>query len=246
MRPRDAAVIEENRWLRARDGANGMVRIEVQLLPEEAARVLAACDVFAGRASERADALVTMAEATLRGDKPDRPPVEVTVHIDAGSLTGNCGAAGVSEETCRRLLCDSGVVTVLEQDGEPVSVGRKRRLFAGALRRALLARDHHSCRFPGCTNTRYLHAHHVTHWIDGGDTSLANALTLCTRHHRLIHEGGYQVFADGSSLHFLRPDGRPVDEVPASPPPHPLPAAALPPTWDGDPFDYDAAVEHAM
>jgi hypothetical protein len=238
MRPRDAATTEENRWLRARDVANGMVRIEVQLLPEEAARVLAECDVFAGRASERADALVTMAEATLRGDKPDRPSVEV--------LTGDCRAAGVSAETCRRLLCDAGVVPVLEQDGEPVSVGRKRRLFAGALRWALLARDHHRCRFPGCTNARYLHAHHVTHWIDGGETSLANALTLCTRHHRLIHEGGFLVRADDEGVHFLRPDGRPVDPVPASPPPHPLPAVALPPTWDGDPFDHDAAVEHAM
>ena len=51
-----------------------MVRIEVQLRPEEAAQVLRACDVFAGSATERADALVTMAEATLRGDQPDRPP----------------------------------------------------------------------------------------------------------------------------------------------------------------------------
>ena len=40
-----------------------MVRIEVQLRPEEAAQVLRACDVFAGSA-----------EATLRGDQPDRPP----------------------------------------------------------------------------------------------------------------------------------------------------------------------------
>jgi hypothetical protein len=188
---------------------NGMVRIEAQLLPEEAARVLAACDVLAAKASERADALLTMAEATLRGDKPDRPPVEVLVHIDAETLCGDSGTAGISAESCRRLLCDAGVVPVLEQNGEPLSVGRKLRVFAGALRRALLARDHKCCRFPGCTNTRYLHAHHIAHWIDGGETRLSNALTLCTRCHRLVHEGGFRVHADASGgLTFLRPDGR--------------------------------------
>src|SRR5688572_33077887 len=77
LRPRDAALDEQRRWLRTRPVDNGMVRIEIQLRPDEAARVLRACDVFAESAARRADALVTMAEATLRGDRPDRPPVEV-------------------------------------------------------------------------------------------------------------------------------------------------------------------------
>src|SRR5262245_34716068 len=75
VKPRDPAADEERRWLRTRDVPGGMVRVEAQLRPEEAARVLAACDVFAKSAGERADALLTMAEATLRGDRPDRPPV---------------------------------------------------------------------------------------------------------------------------------------------------------------------------
>ena len=51
VQPRDHSRDEERRWLRTRDVANGMVRFEAQLRPEEAARVLAACDVFAASAA---------------------------------------------------------------------------------------------------------------------------------------------------------------------------------------------------
>jgi hypothetical protein len=89
----------------------------VQLRPEEAARVVRACDVFATSAAERADALLPMTEATLRGDRSERPPMEVIVRIDAASLNGNAGGAGISAdsaETSRRLLCECGVVPVIE------------------------------------------------------------------------------------------------------------------------------------
>ena len=31
------------------------------------------------------------------------------------------------------------------------------------------------------------------HWADGGETSLDNCLLLCSKHHRLLHEGGYTI-----------------------------------------------------
>ena len=244
-RPRNPALDEERRWFRTRELPNGMVRIEAQLRPEEVARVVAACDVFAASASERADALVTIAEATLRGDKPERPPVEVMIHIDAGTLTGALGANGVPAETCRRLLCDAGVIPVLnDEHGNPVQAGRKHRVFAGALRRALLARAGGSCQFPGCTNTRYLDGHHVRHWIDGGETTIENGLILCTRHHTLVHEGAFRIIATPNGLTFVFPDGRSV--MPQTPP---APTALsfvdeLPPTWDGEPVDYYEVMGH--
>src|SRR5262249_60706777 len=111
--PRDPAADEARRYLRVRDTDDGMVRIEIQLRPDEAARVLEACDVSA---ETRLDGLVAMAEAALRGDHPDRPPVDVLVHIDAATLTGRHEQAGISAETARRLLCDAGIVPVLERD----------------------------------------------------------------------------------------------------------------------------------
>jgi len=66
------------------------------------------------------------------------------------------------------------------------------------MRRALRARDK-GCRFPGCTNTRFVDGHHIRHWADGGETSLDNLVLLCRHHHHLVHEGGFacEKSADG-------------------------------------------------
>jgi hypothetical protein len=47
---------------------------------------------------------------------------------------------------------------------------------------------------------------------------LSNLALLCRRHHRAVHEEGYQAARgpDGS-LQFRRPDGRLLPEVPAAP-----------------------------
>ena len=66
--------------------------------------------------------------------------------------------------------------------------GRKTRTIPPAIRRALNSRDG-GCRFPGCTHQRYVDAHHIEHWADGGETKLSNLVTLCRLHHRLVHEG---------------------------------------------------------
>jgi hypothetical protein len=33
----------------------------------------------------------------------------------------------------------------------------------------------------------------VRHWAQGGPTTLSNLVILCRRHHRAVHEEGYQV-----------------------------------------------------
>jgi hypothetical protein len=35
--------------------------------------------------------------------------------------------------------------------------------------------------------------HHLVHWIDGGETELKNMVLLCRRHHRMVHEGEWQI-----------------------------------------------------
>jgi hypothetical protein len=61
----------------------------------------------------------------------------------------------------------------------------------------LNARDK-GCRFPGCANTRYLDAHHVHHWADGGETKPSNLVSLCRFHHRTKQSNGW-------ALHHLYP-----------------------------------------
>lgn len=101
----------------------------------------------------------------------------------------------LSSATTRRLACEASLITVLEdRDGEILNVGRKTRTIPPAIRRALQLRDH-GCRFPGCCESRFVDAHHIHHWCDGGTTSLNNLLLLCRRHHRLLHEGVFTIKA---------------------------------------------------
>jgi hypothetical protein len=51
------------------------------------------------------------------------------------------------------------------------------RTIPPALRRALNARDR-GCRFPGSPNTRYVDAHHIHHWAQGGETKLSNLIQI--------------------------------------------------------------------
>lgn len=65
-------------------------------------------------------------------------------------------------------------------------------------------RDGGCCRFPGCEHRVNLEGHHAKSWLDGGETSLANLLLLCRRHHRLLHEGGFRVDAAADGRFVFR------------------------------------------
>jgi Domain of unknown function (DUF222)/HNH endonuclease len=168
-----------------------------------------------------ADALVMMAQTLLSTGPTERSggdSYQVVVHVDAATLaateddeeSGPCQldqGRALHPETARRLACDSSLVRILERDGRPLSIGRKTRSVPPALRRALKSRDS-VCRFPGCPQRRFLHAHHIDHWAHGGRTDLSNLVELCSHHHRLVHEGRYRIErAHHGVLRFRRPDG---------------------------------------
>lgn len=174
-----------------------------------------------------ADALMEVAESALAGSFCPRPAGErhqVIVHAEAEALAGGGQAAGcriddgpaICAESARRLACDASLLTVLHGEGSVLDVGRKTRAIPSSIRRAIDARDEGRCQFPGCENRRWVDAHHIVHWARGGQTKIDNLVLLCSRHHRLVHEGGFGVAraADGS-LVFRRPDGKPVPAVSA-------------------------------
>ena len=165
----------------------------------------------------RADAFEQIVQQFLAGggSRSTAPAHEVVVHIAHDALCDVPESGGalfdngrpVAVETARRLGCDGALVGVLEgAKGEPLAVGRRTRAVPPAIRRALRVRDG-GCRFPGCDRSRYVQAHHIKHWADGGETSLDNLVTLCSFHHRLVHEGGYGVRVDEGEIRFMRPDG---------------------------------------
>jgi hypothetical protein len=139
---------------------------------------------------------------------------QLMVHVDVHTLVtdrpGTCHLArgpGVAAEMVRRLACDCSVVPVVELDGAPLAVGRQSRSIPPATRRALISRDER-CQFPGCERHRYVDAHHIRHWAQGGKTTLDNLVLLCRHHHRLVHEGGFSVAHDRlGRLLWHSPDG---------------------------------------
>jgi hypothetical protein len=222
------------------------------------------------RAFNRADALVTVAQGYLRGERVERAPIDITLTIPVECLRAEAadpvevselGESFLSREAARRLACDAGVAEVVEDDhGATLSVGRKRRTISGSLKRALHKRDK-GCAFPGCTHRIYLEGHHIKHWADGGETSVSNGALLCSLHHRYVHEYGYAIeLGPDQRPQFRDPRGRLVPAVPATATGPDLgwprlraanealaiTADTIACEWDGDPVDYGAIVGHLV
>src|SRR5256885_300674 len=158
-------------------------------------------------AQRRADAMIDLARRQLDsgtlpetgGQKP-----HITINVEMATLVGEPGApaaemewsqTAIPAETARRIACDCSVTPVV--NGEVCATSR---VVPAAMRRALAARDKH-CRFPGCDMPpAWTDAHHIQHWADGGLTKLFNLILMCRRHHRLIHEGRWQLIRAGDGV----------------------------------------------
>ena len=158
-----------------------------------------------------ADALVGLVISGMDGAAQ---PAVVVVHADVSVLGGGGGGseteAGIAlaDDTVRRLACDATVEWVVEAGGMPIGIGRRSRNIPAWLQRQLRHRDG-GCRFPGCGRTRWLKAHHMWHWGDGGPTDLDNLVMLCHAHHRLVHEGRWTIGGHPAQrLRFHDPGGR--------------------------------------
>ena len=103
------------------------------------------------------------------------------------------GIGPIPVATARALTCDCSLIGIQsDKDGEPLSIGRRSRIWTPQLRLLITQRDRH-CQFPGCSQHRFLHIHHIKHWADGGETSVDNGVCLCSHHHSLIHSGQFTI-----------------------------------------------------
>jgi hypothetical protein len=189
----------------------GSVRLTGYLSVEDAAVVRAALEPLCvprpgderTPAQQRADALVDVCRIALRtADLPEnggeRPQLAITMEYD--TLSGDLRRARldtgepITAEAARRIACDAQILPVmLGGQGQILDAGRSRRAVAGPLRRALVVRDR-GCTFPDCDRPpRWCAGHHLLHWAQGGPTDLDNLTLLCGEHHRLVHEGDWEV-----------------------------------------------------
>ncbi|RZS55062.1 uncharacterized protein DUF222 [Microcella putealis] len=144
-------------------------------------------------------------------------PGSVRVIVAAKTLTARSGRGWlegqpdpISIDTVERLACTGGTITITVDDtGQPLNLGRDRRLFSRAQRIALAARDG-GCRWPGCERPpSWCEAHHINHWQrDTGRTDIADGILLCRHHHLLAHNNGWEIRRAGPS-YALTPPGHP-------------------------------------
>src|SRR3954463_1972099 len=169
---------------------------------------------------ERQDFLA--AEALLaicQGNATGSGVADVTVLIDertfldgrrhAGSVVdAGLGRFGLPIETVRRWACIGSVTpVVVGADGVRLYLGRETRLANRAQRRALRVfyRTCALCDVP----FEHTQIHHITYYgLQQGLTDIDNLAPLCSRHHHLMHEGGWKLHLAGDrTLTVTRPDG---------------------------------------
>jgi hypothetical protein len=204
----------EERWLRLAPLEDGSVSITGRLDSIGGAALRTALEPLSrrmGQGDDRClerrygDAMVELATLGLdSGRMPhvasQRPHLQVTTTLE--TLRGLPGSPAADMEfalpiataTVQRLACDASIARVIfGPDSTVIDAGRARRVVSSSVRRALNARDQY-CRWPGCERpASWSAAHHLVHWVEGGNTDLSNLILLCHRHHWMVHEGGWKL-----------------------------------------------------
>jgi hypothetical protein len=229
--PADDQAAEPANDLRIDTLRDGRVRVTAELAPDGGALLLGLLDPLtppdpadAGRdwrapAERRGDAFVDLLRlcanaATTPIDGGERPHLTLTMslhelrdQIGRADLGGLANRATLTAGQARRIACDAKITPmVLDGDSVPLDVGRTKRTAPPGIRRALTYRDG-GCAFPTCNRPpQWTDAHHVTHWVDGGPTTLANMTLLCRRHHTLVHSSTWEVRIRDGLPEFLPPE----------------------------------------
>jgi hypothetical protein len=147
----------------------------------------------------------------------EHPPSPCSTANQAEAVVRADDGPSLDPGTGEEMRCDSHARCVVEDStGAVLSFGRRRRLFSSTQLRALRLRDR-ACRTPGCGRTRFLHAHHVVYWWDGGATDLDNAVLLCSSCHRSVHLGRLVIRALGGQR-FEFADATSGEVLSAAPP----------------------------
>ena len=205
---------------------DGMHWVEGVLDPQGGAALKTALDALSKRQGPEddrshkqrmADSVVELVHHALdEGKLPRRngvkPHVSVTTTLEG--LKNEFGAPPadlelslpISTRTLERIVCDCTMSRVLLADSMVIDVGRATRVVSAPTRRALRTRDR-GCRWPGCDRqVNWSTPHHIVAWSRGGRSNLPNLVLLCFFHHRLVHEGGWQVVKSGREFHFHPPE----------------------------------------
>ena len=204
-------------FLTSRANGDGTTDLRIRISDAAAGRLLTYLSAFTsprrprpeqgGKVSDRRpyeERLGLAFTAFLESVDPTRMPLHggdaTTVMVTVGleSLRDGLGTALVGDQPitaaqARRLACTAAIIpAVLGGESEILDLGRARRLFSPAQRKAMAVRDV-TCRAQGCDiPAAWCEAHHAHQpWAAGGHTDLADGLLLCSWHHHRAHDHRY-------------------------------------------------------
>jgi hypothetical protein len=163
------------------------------------------------------DVVMGLLQAGVRSDAMTSAPLStaanVLVVVHESDLTTGSGTAWMSDvtepistATAEVLACDAGIQrVVLDENLQPLAMGRRERYFTARQRKALALRDG-GCAWPGCSAPpAWTHAHHIKKYSEGGCTDIDNGVLLCAFHHHLLHCDEFRIRMIRGRPHLLAP-----------------------------------------
>lgn len=160
----------------------------------------------------RADAFMSLVTNSTRSG-PERTRMQLTAMVDIERLRADnptgvaeiVGGESLPQTVLERLMCLSSITPIIfDGKGQPLWVGRERRLPTPAQIKAIIARDQHCC---GCAaGPQRCEIHHITPWEHGGLTDINNMCLACPSCHHNIHDSGYMVTHTTSGYKIINPN----------------------------------------
>jgi hypothetical protein len=232
----EAAVAAESQADEKRPGATRLVcrfvdprtvRVTVELTPEQFALLDQAIGTIAKElgTEDAADALELIAQAYLARVGEERPALQqqIVVHRcrECRQEWRETSKGRVPAQVSLREPTEVVEVDDPEEEREldrTSHVGRRgatkpamSRYIPRSVVRQVRWRDEGRCQVPGCLNGRWSQLHHIRFFSRGGAHRTRNLLTLCTQHHRQLHDGHLVLRAGDAEGHrFTDRRGRPV------------------------------------
>ncbi|OHU18211.1 hypothetical protein BKG76_23795 [Mycobacteroides franklinii] len=104
-------------------------------------------------------------------------------------------------------------LSIFDDDGRPLYLGRAKRIASPNQRIVLHAHDR-GCTHPGCSVPGYLcEVHHLTEWAEDGPTDIDNLTFACAPHHRLLNHGWNTRKRTDGTTEWIPPPQRDIDDL---------------------------------